>query len=370
MGFACCRARASELERDFAYGCVRQLLEPALARMPDPERDRLFEGAAALARPLFAPTAALAGFPLADTSFPMLHGLYWLINNLAAARPVVLSVDDLHWSDTESLRFLAYLAPRLDGLPVAVLASTRPEEGVAGELARLATAPETVALRLGPLSAGATATLCRRALGDVAPDFANIARDGSWLMLMCMAAYVISRSQNIGRARLIYRLLTPYAGQIVVNAGAVTFGGVTDNYLGLLAAALDQPDTAARHLDDAIAAYQRLGATLFLARACERRGELLAQPVPSPTPLLRRARLRRTPGEWECGYEGATFHVAHLVGLQHLARLLAAAGAEALVAVRDRPPRPTARRSSSTIRSSSARMRSARSRWQRSRSPA
>jgi tetratricopeptide (TPR) repeat protein len=162
----------------------------------------------------------------------------------------------------------------------------------------------------------------------LAPDFANITRDGSWLMLMCMAAYVISRSQNIARARPIYTLLTPYAGQIVVNAGAVTFGGVTDHYLGLLAAALGQPDTAARHLDDAIAAYQQLGATLFLARACQRRGELPGQPLPSATPLVRRARLRRTRGEWECGYEGATFHLAHMVGLQHLARLLAAAGAE------------------------------------------
>jgi hypothetical protein len=162
----------------------------------------------------------------------------------------------------------------------------------------------------------------------LAPDFANIARDGSWLMLMCMAAYVISRSHNIARARPIYTLLTPCAGQIVVNAAAVTFGGVTDHYLGLLAAALGQPGTAARHLDDAIAAYQRLGATLFLARARQRRGTLLAHPSPPPTPLIRRARLHRTRGEWECGYEGATFHLAHMVGLQHLARLLAAGGAE------------------------------------------
>jgi AAA ATPase domain len=36
MGFAHCRGRASGLERDFAYGCVRQLLEPVLARMLAP----------------------------------------------------------------------------------------------------------------------------------------------------------------------------------------------------------------------------------------------------------------------------------------------------------------------------------------------
>src|SRR5262249_12647398 len=117
-------------------------------------------------------------------------------------------------------------------------------------------------------------------------------------------------------------------GRIVVNAGAVSFGGIVDHYLGLLAAALDRPDTAARHLDDAIAAYQRLGATLFLARPRARRGELAPPPSPPPAPLVRRARLRRTRGEWECGYEGATFHLSDMVGLQHLARLLTATGAE------------------------------------------
>jgi hypothetical protein len=43
MGLACLRARASELERDFAYGCVRQLLEPVVASAAEPERQRVFD---------------------------------------------------------------------------------------------------------------------------------------------------------------------------------------------------------------------------------------------------------------------------------------------------------------------------------------
>ena len=70
----------------------------------------------------------------------MLHGLYWLLNNLADGGPVALSVDDLHWSDRESLRFLNYLTPRLDGLCVVVLASTR-SGGWPTDLARLAASP-------------------------------------------------------------------------------------------------------------------------------------------------------------------------------------------------------------------------------------
>ncbi len=179
-GFACLRARATELERDFAYGSVRQLLEPAVAKLPEAERDRLFDGAAALSKPLFALTGDPAALPSADRAFSMLHGLYWLVNNIADERPVALAVDDIHWSDAESLRFFNYLAPRLDGLPLAVLASTRGGEDMTADLARLAAAAETTVLRPRPLSTGATATLCKRRLEtEVAPEFATACREAT-----------------------------------------------------------------------------------------------------------------------------------------------------------------------------------------------
>lgn len=167
VGFTCLRARASELERDFAYGCMRQLLEPVIARASDPERERVFAGAAALSEPLFAPIGASALSPSADAAFSMLHSLYWLLNNLADEAPVALFVDDLHWADAESLRFLNYLGPRLDGLPLAVVASTRTGEKVSADLVRLAAVPEASVLRPGPLSIEGTATLCERRLGAI-----------------------------------------------------------------------------------------------------------------------------------------------------------------------------------------------------------
>ena len=176
-GFACLRARATELEHDFAYGCVRQLLEPVVAKASKSERARLFEGAAALSQPLFAPASAPQPSPSADSAFSMLHGLYWLLNNITDAGPVVLAVDDVQWSDAESLRFFNYLAPRLDGLPLAVLASARSGENVT-DLARLAAGPETTVLRPRPLSTGATVRLCERRLGvEVAPEFAAACRE-------------------------------------------------------------------------------------------------------------------------------------------------------------------------------------------------
>jgi hypothetical protein len=179
-GFACLRARATILERDFAYGCMRQLLEPVVAKASDPERDRLFDGAAALSMPLFAATDA-ARFPQSvDSGFSMLHGLYWLLNNIADEAPLVLAVDDIHWSDTESLRFCNYLAPRLDGLQLVLLAASRSGETVPTDLARLAAGPETVLLRPRPLSTEATLRLCENRLGaDVAPEFAAACREAT-----------------------------------------------------------------------------------------------------------------------------------------------------------------------------------------------
>jgi DNA-binding CsgD family transcriptional regulator len=174
--FSCLRARASDLERDFAYGCVRQLLEPAVAALTAAERERAFEGAAAMSSGLFGDGAPVR----ADSAFAMLHGLYWLLNNLAAENSLALVVDDLHWADAESLRFLVYLAPRLDGLAVTVLATTRPGEGDQTQLGRLGAAPETTVVRPAPLSSEATLTLCERVLGSgVAPEFAEACREAT-----------------------------------------------------------------------------------------------------------------------------------------------------------------------------------------------
>ena len=59
-------------------------------------------------------------------SFSVLHGLYWLAAALAqegAAAPS--AVDDLHWADEPSQRFVAHLAHRLDGLAILLVLTAR-----------------------------------------------------------------------------------------------------------------------------------------------------------------------------------------------------------------------------------------------------
>jgi class 3 adenylate cyclase/DNA-binding CsgD family transcriptional regulator len=133
-GLTVLSARGGELEQEFAYGIVRQLFEPVVAAAAADERTELLSGAAALAEPLFL-DARLAALDedQTDVSFSMLHGLYWLAANLALRKPVLIVIDDLHWADGPSLRWLNHLQRRLDGLPLVVIAATRPPEQARNE---------------------------------------------------------------------------------------------------------------------------------------------------------------------------------------------------------------------------------------------
>jgi len=165
------RARGSDLEREFALGVVRQLFERHCADAGEDERAALFAGAARAVRALLVPTVADDG---EQDAFAVLHGLYWLTMNIAGRHPVLIAVDDAHWGDDASLRWLAYLAPRLLGPEIAVVVALRPHEPQSQmrEVAAVrAAASSTIGLALlteqavakiarGTLTAGAEADAC------------------------------------------------------------------------------------------------------------------------------------------------------------------------------------------------------------------
>lgn len=155
------RARGSELEADFPFGIVRQLFERRVTEATRQERRGIFVGPAAATRSLLsgAHTDTLAN----DISYAVLHGLYWLAVNLAAARPLLIAVDDAHWADNASLRWLAYLAPRLGGLPIGLVISLRPAPAPTEAAPLQAIRVEARVVRPGLLSEQATAVMVRRA---------------------------------------------------------------------------------------------------------------------------------------------------------------------------------------------------------------
>ena len=166
-------ARGGELERDFSYGLVRHLFEAVLGSATPEDRQRVLSGAAGHAATLFEPALAAAPIP-AERSFALLHGLFWLTANVAADRPLLLAIDDLHWSDQPSLRFVEYLSRRLEGLPVVLAATLRPDEPGADALLLdpFLTRPEVTRLEPHPLSEAASAQIVRAALSPQAdPEF-------------------------------------------------------------------------------------------------------------------------------------------------------------------------------------------------------
>jgi DNA-binding CsgD family transcriptional regulator len=164
-------ARASELEGGVAFGVVRQLFEAHLARLEPGDRRELLSDAAGLAAPVVSGTAERDELVASEPSSAVLHGLYWLTANLAGVGPLVLAVDDAHWADAPSLRYLAFVANRIAGLPALLIVARRPAEPGADVdlLDAIAASPRAWPLRPGPLGVGAAGELVTEVLGP-APD--------------------------------------------------------------------------------------------------------------------------------------------------------------------------------------------------------
>ncbi len=255
-------ARAGEFERDFSYGIARQLFEGLV--LSGAASDELLGGPAALAAPALGvdapPEAAALG---ADTAFAALHGLFWLTSNLAHRGPLLLAVDDVQWSDPASLRFLSYLARRVEGLPIAVLLARRTgeESSEPGMLGEIATDPRTRRLTPLPLSSEGSALLVRERLSPVADDAvcaaAHDATGGNPFLLGTLVQALHSQDLAAGAdavaavgelgpsavAGWVFERLTHLGENAVVLARSTSvLGGTPDLSLAAEVAGLDAAD--------------------------------------------------------------------------------------------------------------------------------
>lgn len=118
-GFGRARAFGDALEEALPWGVVRQLVESLFSRHGEEVLD------------------AAAGDPSEAELARTLHALWWVAVDLSAARPLLITVDDAHWADPSSLRFLVYLSRRIADLPIALVVATRPPAEHTGPLALL-----------------------------------------------------------------------------------------------------------------------------------------------------------------------------------------------------------------------------------------
>jgi DNA-binding NarL/FixJ family response regulator len=170
-GVAVMRARGGPLEQDAAWGVARQLFEPLRA---GDSWDELAVGAAELAIRALDPAAAEPA-SAGDAMYAAARGLVWLAANLAARGPAVLVVDDVHWADAPSLRWLAQLAGDLDGLALGVVCAVRSGEPPTdrGLLAELLAAAPDPPVRPGPLGPQAAAALVRERMPQASASFTS-----------------------------------------------------------------------------------------------------------------------------------------------------------------------------------------------------
>ncbi|MGW2824521.1 ATP-binding protein [Streptomyces sp. NPDC001443] len=158
-------ARGGETLRSVPFNVVRQLLQPALVSLlPEEAREYLGDWYD-VAGPALGITEP--GERHADPQ-GVCDGLVAAVRRLAGRDwPLVLLIDDAHWADQETLRWLGAFTEHLDDLSVLVVVARRPG-GVGGESARLL---DGIAAAAGPvthlsaLTPDAVAGLTRAALG-------------------------------------------------------------------------------------------------------------------------------------------------------------------------------------------------------------
>src|SRR5579871_1892971 len=63
-----------------------------------------------------------------EQSALLFDALFEIIGQLGLRQPTILLIEDLHWADEMSVRFVAYLARRIHRLPALFVASLRPED--------------------------------------------------------------------------------------------------------------------------------------------------------------------------------------------------------------------------------------------------
>jgi DNA-binding CsgD family transcriptional regulator len=159
------RARGDQLVMESSFQAIRELLWSHVRGAGE----QVWDGAARLAAPVFE----VQGAGPADTGLTasVLYGLYWLVAGLAERAPLALLVDDAHWLDAASARFLVYLARRIDSLPVLLVIVVRGRQvlDAGSPLAALMGLADSE-LRVGPLSEEASAALVRVGLGARADE--------------------------------------------------------------------------------------------------------------------------------------------------------------------------------------------------------
>jgi DNA-binding CsgD family transcriptional regulator len=175
-------ARAGQLEEDLGWGVAVEVLEGLIGEYDDDRRRALLSGRARAAATVLEDELLDDADRLASgRQAAIVAALTVVAGRIAADRPVAVIVDDVHWADAPSLRWLCHLAARTRRMPVLLIVAFRPlESGSASDFVGEFEAAAATTLRPAPLTASATA------------EFVGIALDGSADASTSLAVYEVT----------------------------------------------------------------------------------------------------------------------------------------------------------------------------------
>ncbi len=136
-------------------------------------------------------------------------------------------VDDVHWSDRPSLRFLVYLAHRLADKPIVLIVAVREGEPAADRQALIAlmSAPTSVILRPGRITDAGVRSLVRREFPDADDVFIDACArvtHGNLLLLTELLAQI--RADGRGPDSTTAERLTDLAPEAIVSSVVARLG--------------------------------------------------------------------------------------------------------------------------------------------------
>jgi class 3 adenylate cyclase/tetratricopeptide (TPR) repeat protein len=144
-----------------------------------------------------------------------------------------------------------------------------------------------------------------------------------WLWMLAHVAEASAKVGDVELMRAAEERLRPHAGTCVVVAGGVSFLGCVSHYLGLIYAGLGRPADAAAAFEEALAAYDRLGARAWAERTRGAMVELDGRTMASVD-----AELVRQGPFWMVRYGSDECRVKDTKGVRDLAVLVAAPNRE------------------------------------------
>jgi len=161
---------AAEFERSMPFSVWADALDAYVAaqQLEPPDPDDLAEILPTLRRP------GATGSSVADERYRAHRAMRGLLALLAGDRPLVLALDDLHWSDPASIDLVAALLRRGPKAPVLLALAFRPGQAP-GQLAAALATPVVRRIALAPLSEHAAAALLGDAI-DAGTDASAIYR--------------------------------------------------------------------------------------------------------------------------------------------------------------------------------------------------